>query len=37
MQNSEPASTRKATETLLNIIDSTYTKEDLKQVDNNTT
>ena len=35
MQTSEPASTRKATEILVEILDSIYAKEDLKEVANN--
>ena len=37
MQNAGPASTREATEILLNILDSTYVKADLNKVANNET
>ena len=37
MQTVEPASTRKVTEKLVKILDSTYAKADLKQVDNSAT
>ena len=37
MQTADPASTREATEKLVNIIDNTYVKADLKQVANNET
>ena len=36
MQTAEPVSTRKATDRLVKIINSTYSKEDLKQITNNT-
>ena len=37
MQTAEPASTRKATERLVRILDSTYTRENLKYVADNAT
>ena len=37
IQTAEPYSTREATEILVNILDSTYTKTYLKQIANNAT
>ena len=37
MQTEEPSTTREATEILMKIIDSNFTKEDLKQVNDNAT